>query len=91
MTAISQRLPWTERRLVTPLRLLAGRLGLDTDQVRVLEVRGRHSGAWHRTPVKVLTHRGHRYLVSPHGASDWVCNRRVHPRRGCGWATRCSR
>jgi hypothetical protein len=39
MTRAAQRLPWSERRLVTPLlRLLAGRLGLDTDQVRVLEV-----------------------------------------------------
>lgn len=80
MTPATQRLPWPERRLVTPLlRLLAGRLGLDTDQIRVLEVRGRHSGAWHRTPVKVLTHGEHRYLVSLHGASDWVRNLRVHP------------
>ncbi len=51
MSATTRRLSWSERRLVTPLlRLLVGRLGLDTDQVRVLEVRGRHSGTWHRTP-----------------------------------------
>lgn len=80
MTRAAQRLPWSERRVVTPLlRLLAGHLGLDTDGIRVLEVRGRHSGAWHHTPVKVLPHGGHRYLVSLHGASDWVCNLRVHP------------
>jgi hypothetical protein len=41
MSATTRRLSWSERRLVTPLlRLLVGRLGLDTDQVRVLEVRG---------------------------------------------------
>lgn len=79
MTPAIQRLPVTERHLVTPLRLLAGRLGLDTDGIRVPEVRGRHSGAWHRTPVKVLTHSGHRYLVSLHGTSDWVRNLRAHP------------
>jgi hypothetical protein len=55
MTAISQHLPFTERHLVTPLlRVLAGRLGLDIDGIRVLEVRGRRSGTWHRTPVKVV-------------------------------------
>jgi hypothetical protein len=73
MSATTRRLSWSERRLVTPLlRLLAGRLGLDIDQVWVLEVRGRHSGAWHRTPLKVLTHDGRRYLVSLHGAADWA-------------------
>jgi deazaflavin-dependent oxidoreductase (nitroreductase family) len=80
MTPTRQRLPFTERRLVTPLlRLLAGRLGLDTDGIRVLGVRGRHSGTWHTTPLKVLTYAGQRYLVSLHGNSDWVRNLRVHP------------
>ena len=76
----TQRLPWAERRLVTPLlRLLVGRLGLDTDGIRILEVLGRHSGTWHTTPLKVLTHGAHRHLVSLHGNSDWVRNLRVHP------------
>jgi deazaflavin-dependent oxidoreductase (nitroreductase family) len=80
MTAITQHPSFTERRLVTPLlRLLAGRLGLDVDGIRLLEVRGRHSGTWHTTPLKVLTHAGQRYLVSLHGPSDWVRNLRVHP------------
>jgi deazaflavin-dependent oxidoreductase (nitroreductase family) len=80
MTAISQHLPFTERHLVTPLlRVLAGRLGLDIDGIRVLEVRGRRSGAWHRTPVRVVPHAGQRYVVSLHGPSDWVGNLRVHP------------
>ena len=80
MTRAAQRMPWSERRVVTPLlRLLAGRLRRESDGVRVQEVRGRHSGAWHRTPVKVLPLDGQRFLVSLHGASDWVCNLRVHP------------
>jgi|SoiMethySBSTD1v2_1073268.scaffolds.fasta_scaffold85127_2 deazaflavin-dependent oxidoreductase (nitroreductase family) len=81
MTLTARRPSWSERRLVAPLlQLLVGRLGLDIDQVRMLEVRGRHSGAWHTTtPVKVLTHAGQRYLVSLHGNSDWVRNLRVHP------------
>jgi deazaflavin-dependent oxidoreductase (nitroreductase family) len=80
VTPTRQGLPFTERRLVTPLlRLLAGRFGLDVDGIRVLEVRGRHSGTWYTTPVKVLTHAGQRYLVSLHGNSDWVRNLRVNP------------
>lgn len=76
----TQRLPWAERRLITPLlRLLADRLGLDIDAIRLLEVPGRHSGTWHTTPLKVLPHGAHRYLVSLHGNSDWVRNLCVHP------------
>ena len=80
MTPTTEGRPRAERRLVTPLlRLLVGRLGLDIDGIRVLEVRGRHSGAWHTTPVKIVSHVGQRYLVSLHGRSDWVRNLRVHP------------
>jgi deazaflavin-dependent oxidoreductase (nitroreductase family) len=80
MNPAPERLPWFERRLVTPLlRLLAGRLGLDADGIQVLEARGRHSGAWHRTPLKVVACGGRRYLVSLHGASDWVRNLRANP------------
>jgi deazaflavin-dependent oxidoreductase (nitroreductase family) len=80
MTPATQHLSWTERQLTTPLlRLLAGRLGLDVDGIRLLEVRGRHSATWYTTPVKVLPHGGQRYLISLHGPSDWVRNLRVHP------------
>jgi deazaflavin-dependent oxidoreductase (nitroreductase family) len=44
---------------------------------RVLEVRGRTSGEWRRTPVNLLTLDGERYLVSPRGHSQWVRNMRV--------------
>jgi deazaflavin-dependent oxidoreductase (nitroreductase family) len=44
---------------------------------RVLAVRGRTSGAWRTTPVNLLEHDGHRYLVSARGEGQWVRNLRV--------------
>ena len=44
---------------------------------RVLAVRGRTSGQWRTTPVNVLDHEGHRYLVSARGEGQWVRNLRV--------------
>ena len=60
-------------------QLVAGltRLGLSVWGSRVLEVRGRTSGQWRRTPVNLLTIEGERYLVSPRGESQWVRNLRV--------------
>jgi deazaflavin-dependent oxidoreductase (nitroreductase family) len=53
------------------------RLGLSVAGSRVLEVRGRKSGEWRRTPVNVLTVDGVRYLVSPRGHTQWVKNIRA--------------
>jgi deazaflavin-dependent oxidoreductase (nitroreductase family) len=60
-------------------RVVAGltRLGVSVWGSRVLEVRGRTSGEWRRTPVNLLTIDGERYLVSPRGHSQWVRNIRV--------------
>jgi deazaflavin-dependent oxidoreductase (nitroreductase family) len=44
---------------------------------RILRVRGRRSGEWRETPVNVLTHDGHRYLVAPRGHTHWVRNLRA--------------
>ena len=44
---------------------------------RVLAVRGRTSGAWRTTPVNLLDHGGHRYLVSARGDGQWVRNLRA--------------
>jgi deazaflavin-dependent oxidoreductase (nitroreductase family) len=44
---------------------------------RVLYVRGRTTGQWRSTPVNVLTHDGHRYLVAPRGHTQWVRNLRA--------------
>jgi len=60
-------------------RLVAGatRVGISVAGSRVLEVRGRKSGEWRRTPVNLLVFEGDRYLVSPRGHTQWVRNMRV--------------
>jgi deazaflavin-dependent oxidoreductase (nitroreductase family) len=54
---------------------------IDHDGVRVLEIKGRISGIWRATPVRVLEFDGHQYLVAPQGQTQWVRNLRVQ-RRG---------
>jgi deazaflavin-dependent oxidoreductase (nitroreductase family) len=63
-------------------RLVAGltRLGIGVAGSRVLEVRGRKSGEWRRTPVNLLTYEGNRYLVAPRGHTQWVKNMRASGR-----------
>ena len=51
--------------------------GLSIRGSRVLYVRGRSSGQWRSTPVNLLTHAGHRYLVAPRGQTQWVRNLRA--------------
>lgn len=60
-------------------RLVAGltRLGISVAGSRVLEVQGRKSGEWRRTPVNLLTFEGTRYLVAPRGHTQWVRNLRA--------------
>lgn len=60
-------------------RLVAGatRIGVSVAGSRVLEVKGRKSGEWRRTPVNMLEFEGARYLVSPRGHTQWVRNMRV--------------
>jgi deazaflavin-dependent oxidoreductase (nitroreductase family) len=61
-------------------RLVAGltRLGVSVYGSRVLEVRGRRSGQWRRTPVNLLRHDGALYLVAPRGHTQWVKNLRAN-------------
>jgi deazaflavin-dependent oxidoreductase (nitroreductase family) len=40
----------------------------------LIRVPGRKSGLMHTTPIFVLKHEGHRWLVSGFGQSDWVKN-----------------
>lgn len=56
---------------------LATRLGLSIAGSRVLEVKGRKSGEWRKTPVNLLVFGGDRYLVAPRGHTQWVKNMRV--------------
>jgi len=53
------------------------RRGISVWGSRVLEVRGRKSGEWRRTPVNVLTLGEDRYLVAPRGHVQWTHNMRV--------------
>jgi deazaflavin-dependent oxidoreductase (nitroreductase family) len=60
-------------------QIVAGltRLGISVWGSRVLEVRGRTSGQWRRTPVNLLTVEGKRYIVAPRGHTQWVRNLRA--------------
>jgi deazaflavin-dependent oxidoreductase (nitroreductase family) len=60
-------------------RIVAGltRIGISVAGSRVLEVKGRKSGEWRRTPVNPLELEGDRYLVAPRGNAQWVRNMRV--------------
>jgi deazaflavin-dependent oxidoreductase (nitroreductase family) len=68
---------WFTRHVFNPLVALATKLGLSLAGSRVLEVRGRKSGEWRRTPVNLLAFGGERYLVAPRGETQWVRNMRV--------------
>jgi deazaflavin-dependent oxidoreductase (nitroreductase family) len=68
---------WFTRNVVNPILNLAMRLGLSLAGSRILEVRGRKSGEWRRTPVNLLVFEGDRYLVAPRGETQWVRNIRV--------------
>jgi deazaflavin-dependent oxidoreductase (nitroreductase family) len=68
---------WFTSHVFNPLVALATRLGLSVAGSRVLEVRGRKSGEWRRTPVNLLDFEGDRYLVAPRGRTQWVRNMRA--------------
>jgi len=53
------------------------RVGLSVYGSRVLEVQGRTSGEWRRTPVNLLRFEGADYVVAPRGHTQWVKNLRV--------------
>lgn len=68
---------WFTKNVFNRFVGLATRLGLSVAGSRVLEVRGRKSGEWRRTPVNLLVLDGARYLVAPRGHTQWVRNMRV--------------
>lgn len=65
------------RRIMNPVVLLLMRAGISVWGSRILEVRGRTSGAPRRTPVNLLEVEGAQYLVSPRGDTQWVRNLRA--------------
>jgi deazaflavin-dependent oxidoreductase (nitroreductase family) len=68
---------WFTRRIFNPLVAGLTKLGLPLAGSRVLEVKGRKSGEWRRTPVNPLDFDGERYLVAPRGHAQWVRNMRA--------------
>jgi deazaflavin-dependent oxidoreductase (nitroreductase family) len=73
----SKRPGWLTRRAFNPIVAAFTRLGLSLLGSRVLEVRGRSSGAPRRTPVNLLVLDKQRYLVAPRGETQWVRNLRA--------------
>ena len=57
-------------------RLIGGlvRVGLGPAHMRVLEVRGRKTGALYTLPVDLLEEQDRLYLVAPRGYTHWVRN-----------------
>jgi deazaflavin-dependent oxidoreductase (nitroreductase family) len=72
-----QRPGWFTKRVFNPAVAWLTRRGLSVAGSRVLEVRGRTSGEWRRTPVNPLDVEGSRYLVAPRGNTQWVRNLRA--------------
>jgi deazaflavin-dependent oxidoreductase (nitroreductase family) len=77
MDARFQEPGWFTKHVFNRLVALLTRLGISVAGSRVLEVRGRKSGEWRRTPVNLLTVEGNRYLVAPRGHTQWVRNLRA--------------
>jgi deazaflavin-dependent oxidoreductase (nitroreductase family) len=77
MATAYQRPGWFTKHVFNPLVAGLTRLGVSLVGSRVLEVRGRKSGEWRRTPVNPLAYEGARYLVAPRGDTHWVRNLRA--------------
>jgi deazaflavin-dependent oxidoreductase (nitroreductase family) len=80
MDAHFQEPGWFTKNVFNRLVAALTRLGVSVAGSRVLEVEGRKSGEWRRTPVNLLTHEGNRYLVAPRGHTQWVKNLRASGR-----------
>ncbi len=68
---------WFTKHVFNPAVAGLTKLGLPIAGSRVLEVKGRKSGDWRKTPVNPLEFEGGRYLVAPRGHAQWVRNMRV--------------
>jgi deazaflavin-dependent oxidoreductase (nitroreductase family) len=68
---------WFTKHIFNPVVAGLTRCGVSLAGSRVLQVRGRKSGEWRRTPVNPLELAGERYIVSPRGETQWVRNLRA--------------
>jgi deazaflavin-dependent oxidoreductase (nitroreductase family) len=72
-----QRPGWFTTHVFNRVVAALTRAGISVAGSRVLEVRGRKSGAPRRTPVNLLALDGQPYLVAPRGTTQWVRNLRA--------------
>ncbi len=77
MTEHYQQPGWFTTNVFNRLVGAMTRLGVSVYGSRVLEVKGRTSGEWRRTPVNLLRYEDADYLVAPRGHTQWVKNLRV--------------
>jgi len=68
------------RALNGVMALILGRLGVPVPRVWMLRVHGRRTGRLRSVPVLVLRRGRDRFLVAPHGETDWTRNLRA-----AGW------
>jgi deazaflavin-dependent oxidoreductase (nitroreductase family) len=83
MAAVSEhykRPGWFTTQVFNRLVAALTRSGVSVYGSRVLEVQGRKTGEWRRTPVNLLHHDGGDYLVAPRGHTQWVKNLRASGR-----------
>jgi deazaflavin-dependent oxidoreductase (nitroreductase family) len=72
-----QRPGWFTTNVFNRVVAALTRAGVSVYGSRVLEVQGRTSGEWRRTPVNLLEFEGSHYLVAPRGQTQWVKNLRA--------------
>ncbi len=72
-----QRPGWFTTNVFNRAVALLTRSGVSVCGSRVLEVQGRKTGEWRKTPVNLLRYDGADYLVAPRGHTQWVKNLRV--------------
>jgi deazaflavin-dependent oxidoreductase (nitroreductase family) len=80
MAAHYQRPGWFTTNVFNRVVAALTRLGISVYGSRVLEVKGRRSGEWRRTPVNLLRFNGSDYLVAARGQTQWVRNLRASGR-----------
>jgi deazaflavin-dependent oxidoreductase (nitroreductase family) len=72
-----QRPGWFTTHVFNRLVAALTRMGVSVVGSRVLEIKGRKSGEWRRTPVNLLRWESAEYLVAPRGHTQWVKNLRA--------------
>lgn len=68
---------WFTKNVFNRLVAALTKAGISLWGSRVLEIRGRKTGNWHRTPVNLLRYDGDEYLVAPRGNTQWARNLRA--------------